>query len=494
MTNLLLSVALLVIGVAAANFLTFSTALAPVRIKGITIRQVLGSSAGMLRLTLLFEAVGLCLIAFLLSVAWVFLLSPVHLIMECSGILLMAFVMSVLTGILAGIYPACYMTSFHPVLVLKSSFGMGYTGRKLRLLLTGFQFVISTGLIIAALFVWLQHAYLYRMKTGMNDKQVAVVKIDKEIMSGVLIEKLKGSPLISDVSFSDWPVGFLDYYQYTYAQSPEGGEIRFYFIPVSYNFASMMYLDIIAGRGFEKNDAASTERKMIFNESAARQFRIKPGDRLSDGSLVTGIIRDFHFMNLRKPLEPMALCICDTKDEIQWPVLYIRTSGNSKEAADEIRACIATIDPQYPVDIRFYDQQFKEAYQEERKMSVQITMFSLLAILISLMGAFGLITFETQYRKKEIGIRKVLGATVCEILYMLTKKFVWIVSVCFLIASPLAWYGVKKWLESYPYQTPLYGWVFIIAFVLVLLITLLTVTLQSWYVATLNPVSSLKNE
>jgi putative ABC transport system permease protein len=409
----------------------------------------------------------------------------------------MTFIISVLTGILAGVYPACYMTSFHPVLVLKSSFGMGYPGRKLRILLTGFQFVISIGLIIAALFVWLQQAYLYHLETGMNDKQVAVVMIDRNIMvehAGLLIEKLKNSPLISDVSFSDWPIGFLDYYPYSYTQSPGGEEMRFYFIPVSYNFASMMLLDIIAGRNFEMNDAVSKERKMIFNESAARQFSIKPGDRLSDGSLVTGIIRDFHFMNLRKPLEPMALCICDTEDEIQWPVLYIRTSGNSKEAANEIRACIATIDPQYPVDIRFYDQQFKETYQEERKTSVQITMFSLLAILISLMGVFGLVTFETQYRKKETGIRKVLGATVCEILCMFVKKFVWIVSICFLIAAPLAWYGVRKWLESYPYQTPLYGWVFVFAFVIVLLVTLLIVTMQSWYVATLNPVSSLKNE
>jgi putative ABC transport system permease protein len=496
MTHLLLSIALLVIGVAAVNFLNFSTALAPVRIKGINIRKVLGSSVRMLRVTLLFEAVGLCLIAFLLSVVWIFIghwLTPVF----GSGILLMTFALSILIGILAGIYPAYYMTSFHPALVLKSSFGMGYTGRRLRTLLVGFQFVISTGLIIAALFVWLQQVYLYRMETSLNDKQVAVVKIDKDILSGhigLLMEKLKDSPLISDVSFSDWPVGFLDYYLYTYAKSPEGEEVRFYYIPVSYNFASMMQLDIIAGRGFEKNDVASKERRLIFNESAARQFAVKPGDRLSDGSPVTGIVRDFHFMNLRKPLEPMALCICDAEGELQWPVLYIRTSGSRKEAADEIRACMATIDPQYPIDIQFYDDQFEEAYRKERKTSVQITLFSLLAIVISLMGVFGLVTFETQYRKKEIGIRKVLGSTAGEIRWMFARKFVWIVSGCFLIATPLAWYGVKKWLESYPYQTPLYGWVFVLAFGIVLAITLITVTAQSWYVAALNPVSSLKNE
>jgi putative ABC transport system permease protein len=501
MTRLLLSIALLVIGVAAVNFLNFSTALAPVRIKGINIRKVLGGSVRTLRATLLFEAVGICLLAFLLSLVWVFLLSSMPLVSVRLtghfGIGLFTFALSVLIGILAGIYPAYYMTSFHPALILKSSFGMGYAGRTFRILSTGFQFVISTGLIIAALFVRLQQTYLYRMETGLNDKQVAVVKIDKDILSGhidLLMEKLKDSPLIDNVSFSDWPVGFLDYYPYTYAKSPEGEEVRFYYIPVSYNFASMMQLDIIAGRDFEKNDVTSKERRLIFNESAVRQFAVKPGDRLSDGSSVTGIIRDFHFMNLRKPLEPMALCICDAESELQWPVLYIRTSGDRKEASDEIRACMATTDPQYPVDIRFYDQQFKEAYQEERKTSVQITLFSLLAIIISLMGVFGLVTFETQYRKKETGIRKVLGSTAGEIRWMFAKKFVWIVSGCFLIAAPLAWYGVKKWLESYPYQTPLYARVFVLAFVIVLLITLITVTAQSWYVAALNPVSSLKNE
>ncbi|MDR0748342.1 MAG: ABC transporter permease [Tannerellaceae bacterium] len=505
-THLLLSIALLVIGVAAINFLNFSTALTPVRIKGINIRKVLGSSARMLRATLLFEAVGMCLIAFLLSLIWVFLfevsgLSSMLLVSvrlaEYSCIGLSTFVLSVLTGLLAGIYPAYYMTSFHPARVLKSSFGIGYTGRTFSILSTGFQFVISIGLIIAALFVWLQQAYLYRMETGLNDKQVAVVNIDKDSMSGrigLLMEKLKDSPLIDEVSFSDWPVGFLDYYPYTYTQSPKGEELRFYYIPVSYNFASMMRLDITAGRGFEKNDAASKERKLIFNESAARQFAVKPGDRLSDGSSVTGIIRDFHFMNLRKPLEPMALRICDVEDELQWPVLYIRTFGSRKESADEIRACIATIDPQYPVDIRFFDQQFNETYREERKTSVQITLFGLLAVLISLMGVFGLVTFETQYRKKETGIRKVLGATAGEICWMFAGKFVWIVSGCFLIAAPLAWFGVKKWLESYPCQTPLYGWVFVLAFVIVLSITLITVMAQSRYAATMNPVSSLKNE
>lgn len=506
LTNILLSIALLVIAIATANFLNFSAALTPARIKSINIRKVLGESTAALRFALIFEALGICLLAFLLALCWVWsfhktglssiLLTPAELLKNTDTLWLTFFLAGV-TGIATGIYPAIYMTSFRPALILKGTFGMSPVGRKIRIVLTGFQFLISTGLITSSSFIWLQNRHMYHMEGIINDNRIATVTLDKEIMSQhgeILIGKLRSAPSITDVASSNWPVGFLDYYLYTYTKSPQDEDIMYYFIPVSYNFADMMGLEIIEGRSFDKTDLSAPEEKLILNELAARQFNVKPGDKLANGSQVIGIIKNFHFMNLRKKIEPMALTSRQPQDQIQQPTLYIGTTGNAHAAVKEIKHCIAEIDPLYPVEIKFYDQQFEQTYQKERNTSLQITLFSLLAIIISLMGVFGLVTFETQYRRKEIGIRKIHGATVAEILIIFYKKFAWIILISFFLATPIVWYGLDKWLENFVYRTDLHGWVFVLSLLIVMIITFVTVTLQSWQAAKSNPVHSLKNE
>lgn len=505
-TNVLLSIALLVIAIAAVNFLNFSAALTPARIKSINIRKILGEPTVMLRIILILEAVGICLLAFILALCWVWLfhkaglssilLTPAD-IMKNIDVLLLTFFLVGSIGTTTGLYPAFYMTSFRPALILKGTFGVSPTGHKLRIILTGFQFLISTGLITTALFIWLQNKYLYNLEGIMNNNQIATISVDQEIMSQqgeALIEKLKSIPSVANVASSAWPVGFLDYYLYTYSKSPEDEDIMYYFIPVSYNFTEVMKLEIIKGRGFDKTDIASVEEKLLLNELAARQFNVKPGDKLKNGSQVIGIIKDFHFMNLRKPIEPMALTLKQGQNTILQPTIYVRTIGNAYTAIEEIRTCIEDIDPLYPFNIQFYNEQFKQAYQKEWNTSAQITLFSLLAIIISLMGVFGLVTFETQYRQKEIGIRKIMGASVLEILIMFHKKFAGIVFVCFLLATPIAWYGLRKWLEMFTCRIELHGWVFTLSLFIIMIITLVTVTLQSWRIATNNPVESLKSE
>lgn len=492
-TNLLLSIALLIIAIAGANFLNFSAALTPARIKSIQIRKILGESTAKLRFALIFEAVGICLLAFLLALCWVGGFG----LLKNTDILLPAFFLAGIVGIVTGIYPAFYMTSFRPALILKGTFGMSPAGRKLRIVLTGFQFLISIGLITAAFFIWLQNKHMYSMESIMNNSRIAIVTLDKEIMSGqgeLLIEKLKSASSVSDVTSSDWPVGFLDYYLYTYSKSPEGEDVMYYFIPVSPNFTELMGLDIIEGRSFDKTDKTSQEEKLILNELAAHRFNVKPGDKFANGSQVIGIIRNFHFMNLRKKIEPMALSSKQDQNTVLQPTLYIHITGDTHTAVKQIKACIATIDPLYPVDVQFYDRLFEQTYQKERDTSARITLFSLLAVIISLMGVFGLITFETQYHRKEIGIRKIVGATVTEILIIFYKKFAWIVFVCFLLAVPVVWYGVNKWLQAFTYRIPLYWWVFVLSLFIVMIITFVTVTLQSWRTATSNPAHSLKSE
>lgn len=505
-TNILLSIGLLVIFIAAANFLNFSAALTPARIKSINIRKILGEPISTLRLALIFEAFGICILSFLLALGWIWLfhrsglssilLAPAD-ILKNIDILRLTFLLAGVTGIFTGIYPAFYMTSFRPALILKGTIGASPAIGKLRTMLTGFQFLISTGLITAAFFIWLQNKYIYKMDGIMNNDQIATITLEKEIMfkqGEILMEKLKSAPSVTSVASSDWPVGFLDHYLYAYSKSPEEEDIMYYYLSVSHNFTETMGLHIIEGRGFNKADSNAPDEKLILNELAARQFKIKPGDKLANGSQVIGIVKDFHFMNLRKKLEPMALTTKRLLNPALQPVLYVRTKGDAYDAAKQIKACIADIDPLYPADIQFYDEQFEQTYRKERHTEAQITLFSLLAVIISLMGVFGLVTFETQYRQKEIGMRKVMGATVWEILFLFYSKFAWIILIGFLLATPIVWYGVNEWLNTFVYRTALHWWVFALALLIIMVISFITVSLQCWQIAISNPVDSLKSE
>ena len=178
------------------------------------------------------------------------------------------------------------------------------------------------------------------------------------------------------------------------------------------------------------------------------------------------------------------------------PVSYIRLKAGTDmfAAVDYIRETLKGLDSAYPFDVEFYDEIFDNLYHKEDALRDMITVFGLLAIILSLVGVFGLVVFDTQYRRKEIGIRKVHGATVGEILRMFNKSYVRIVIVCFVIAAPVAWLGVEKWLENFAYKTPVYGWVFLLALVVVCFITLLTVSFQCWRAANANPVDSIKTE
>lgn len=335
------------------------------------------------------------------------------------------------------------------------------------------------------------------MKGIMNDKQIVSVTLDKDMFLNerdVLLKELELYSSVEDVAFSDWLVGFQDYYPYTYTKSAEDEDMRYYFIPVSPNFTDFMGLTILEGRGFEERDVSIQEERLVINELAAKQFKVKPGDRLANACLVIGIIQNFNFMNLRKEIEPMALTNKIIPSGVLMPTIYVRTAGNAHQAVEQIKAGVAKIDPLYPVDVKFYNQQFEQTYQKEKKTSSQITLFSLLAIIISLIGVFGLVTFETQFRRKEISIRKAMGADVFEILLMFNKKFVRIVIISFVLATPIVWYSIDSWLQSFAYQTPIYWWVFVLSLLIVTLMTFLTVTLQSWRIITANPIRFLKSE
>ncbi len=512
-TDLLLAIAVLVIGIAAVNFVNFATSLTPLRIKSINTQKVLGSPVGVLRWALIAEAVGISLIAFGLAVGWVFLLGQTSFaellsggiaLEEHLGLIALSLGVAAVVGLLAGLYPAFYTTSFPPALVLKKgSFGMSPSGRRLRTALIGFQFVVSLGLIVAAMFLQLQNRYLRHVDTGMDQERIAYMRLGGDVLGSRAFEdRVRQSPGIEDVAYSRMPIGVGNLHSQNFKEI-NGKTVSFASEEVSWNFPQMMGIELAEGDYFNAGDTLKPLHTYLFNERAVREYGIRVQDRVlewgagEDAALseVRGIVRDFNYVSLHSAIDPMAMIVRG-----QWskgkplPIAYFKIVGDPYAAVEHIRRAAAEVDPAYPVDVQFFDAAFDALYRKDQQLTSLITLFSLLAVAISLVGVFGLVIFETQYRRKEIGVRKVMGATVTEILGMFNRQFVGIVLVCFVVAAPLAWYGVREWLSTFAYRTPLYWWVFAISLAIVLFITLLTVTVQSWRAATANPVDSLKAE
>ena len=506
-TALLFGIALLIVIVAAINFTNFSTSLTPLRIKSINTQKVLGSSDTLLRRSLLIEAALISFIAWLVSLVIVwgldwaealpFIEADLSLVSNLPIVFLCGIVALVI-GWLAGIYPAYYITSFPPALVLKGSFGLSPSGRKLRTILICVQFVVSIVLIIGACFVQIQNSYMRNFSLGFDKDQVAIVELNETMYNkhhDTYVNRLKENPGIEDVAFAMEKVGSKDGYN-TNGGNYKGKDFQYFIIIASSNFLRVMGIPVIEGRDFSKADELSDHTSYIFNRTAMEGLDMQVGDAFdsySPGHLI-GFSDDVKFTSLRGGEDNIAFLVGNFGYSL--PISYIRLKAGSDIHAvvGHIQETMKELDPSYPFNIEFYDEIFNHLYQKEENLRDLVTVFSLLAIIISLVGVFGLVVFETQYRRKEIGIRKVHGATVGEILLMFNKAYLRIVGICFVIAAPVAWQGVKMWLEGFAYKTPLHWWVFLIALLIVTVITLLTVSFQNWKAANENPVNSIKSE
>lgn len=506
-THILFCIALLIIVVAGINFTNFSTALTPLRIKSINTQKVLGSSDTLLRSSLLAEAVIISLFAWLLSLLIVWMLGEASVlpfidadvrIVSNLPLVLLSGLVALGTGLIAGLYPSWYITSFPPALVLKGSFGLSPCGRKLRTALIGVQFVVSILLIISSGFIRLQNDYMRKFSLGFAKDQVAIVELSGDIYMKYrdsYVNKLKQYPGIEDVAFAQEKVGSQDGYN-TNSTLHKGKNLQYFLILCSSNFLQVMGIPVVEGRDFSLSDKLSEKPICIFNKAAREEGDMEVGEVLEDFSRadIVGFTDDVKFTSLRSGKNNIAFVTGNFDMAMPNSYIHLKPGTNVHEAVNHIRATLSDIDSSYPFDVEFYDTIFDQLYHREENFRLMITLFSGLAILISLVGVFGLVVFDTQYRRKEIGIRKVHGATVTEILNMFNKSYLKIVTVCFVIAAPIAWYGVKMWLESFAYKTPVYWWIFVIAFLIVGIITLMTVTFQNWKAANANPVNSIKSE
>ena len=511
---LLICFSLLVIVIAAVNFMNFNLAETPMRIRSINTQKVLGATTAILRGSLLAEAVIISLIAFVLAMAMVYLAHDLGLQDLVQGSILLqdhlwliglTLMISLVVGLLAGAYPAYYVTSFPPALVLKGSFGLSPKGRVLRTILICLQFVVSFILVIGVGIMYLQSHLIFHTDYGFDKDEVMVVPTapDTRNHADAIDADLRKIPGIEGASLAQNVLGCSDRYQ-TWGRGEGAKHMTFSCIFVDWRFLDVMGIDIVEGRNFREMDGDVC----IFNESAKKKYPWLAIDKPinDEGITVVGFCEDIKYSSLRVDDSqlPIAFMVPDRKgyywNEGQWRnVLLARVAKgvDKREAKQKVLETVLKYEhDNKPTvnDLRYVDDELEKSYQQERLFTKQILLFSLLAILISIIGVFGMTMFESEYRRKEIGVRKVFGSSTKEILMMFNRRYLYILLVCFVVAAPIGYMVGVHWLEGFAVRTTISPLLFLVSFLLIALITILTVTYQSWKNATENPVNSIKSE
>lgn len=508
----LLGIALLIVVIAFINYVNFFFAQVPIRLREVNTRKIFGCSRN--RLVGAFVAESVLMVAIALGLAAllvaVFGASPLARLIDVPadfsrniGLAALTAVVGMLVAVVASLYPALYITSFNPAFALKGTFSTATRGRYFRTGLIGFQFAVSTVLIVCAVFVHRQHAFMLDKDMGFDDENILTVKTSWRVGANCesIDNVLKGDPDVVDVA---WASGeFYAKSRMTWGREIDGVQRSWKCYPVSWNFLRFMGIEVVEGRDFLSSDAQSEGGALIFNETARDQFGcLKVGMPIIAGTKyaeLAGICRDFNFVSADHAIEPFSFYVMGKKPMRPLTQLFVRTAHGTDIAALSDRLCkkLCEFDPNLApedLDVRFLDAALQAQYEQERNMSLLVTLFTVLAVVISLMGVFGLVMFETEHRRKEIGIRRVNGASVAEILGMFCGRFVRIVLACFVVALPFSVFVVDRYLSGYPYRVDMAAWVFVAAMLVVLAMTVAVVTVRSWRAATANPLRALKSE
>ncbi len=511
-TMTLLVIAIFVVVIAFINYINFFFAMLPLRLRSINTRKILGSSRFQLVMSSVGESVLMVAISLALAVGVVILFkqSTLASLIDTSldfgqngGVVVLTIGLALLISVAASIYPALFATSFNLVFALKGTFGTTQKGKAFRIGLIGLQFTISIVLIICAIFVHEQRRFMMNHEMGFDQECLLQSQVSWNLAKNreAVESKLKADAAIKDVAWGDGP--FIQDSRMSWGRKVRGEDAGWQVYPVSWNFLRFMGIDIIEGRDFTEADEQS-DGVYIFNKTAKDKYQITledqiggHGDQIAE---IAGFCEDFNFASLRQGIEPFAFYVYG-KDP--WHIcmrLFIRTEAGVDVPAltERITKTLNDLDPTMGEEMSYevwpFSQSIENQYKKEQNLSKLVTLFTVLAIVISLMGVFGLVMFETEHRRKEIGIRRVNGATEGEVLAMFNARFVKIVLVCFAVAVPLSIVIMHRYLEGFAYRAPLHWWVFALALLAVLAVTVAVVTLRSLRAATVNPVKSLRSE
>lgn len=513
-------VALFILLIACINFMNLATARSVKRAKEVGVRKVLGSTRTHLIGQFFGEALLLSALAMVGTVLLVVLLMPtVNAFVGKqmpSPILTGTFwwallILMLLTGLLAGSYPALFLSSLQPVRILKGVLRFTRGAVWFRQGLTVFQFVLAILLVVVAIVVSRQTNYVQTQHLGYDRDNLLYVRIEGELMAPRNYQRFKeqaaqlpGIALVDRSSEAPHAMGFvIDGTKGTgedainWEGKEKGASVGFKPTSVGFDFIRLMKLQLAEGRNFSRSIATDSADAFLVNEEAVRQMGLKQpiGKWVSawqkKGHIV-GVLKDYHTHSLHEPIKPL---IVDVKEYEYFGVILVRMqTGKTNEALASLEALYHDINPNYPFDYHFIDQEYAKMYRSEQLMTKIADVFAGLAILISCLGLLGLVMFAAEQRTREIAVRKVLGASVSSIITLLSKDFLKLVLIAVVIGSPVAWWAMNNWLQKYAYRTEISWWIFALAGVGALVITLLTVSYQAIKAALMNPVKSLRSE
>lgn len=512
------SIAAIILLIACINFMNLSTARATKRAGEIGVRKVMGAFRGSLIGQIMGEAMVIVLFAILLSVILIQLALPFfneltgkNITLNSYNIYFFAgalFCITIITGVVAGSYPAFYLSSFQPAYVLKGKFSLNNSSGWLRKSLVVFQFLITIALVCGMLIVSQQLKYIQEKDLGFDAKAKLVLPLrtsSARTNYETLKTELTEHPGVHQVSATHYLPGsyiFNDMMFYT-----DGGSMNTATTnrrnTVDVGYLELLDIPLVAGRHFRDNYQAE-RGKVIVNETSAKRFGFEPEQMVGQqihfewqGTKhdfeVIGVMRDYHQTSLKQEIQPTLFHLPEQPDDFDYVVINLSTNDFASTIASLEKTWKSLVNDT-PFEYSFLDEKIQEQYDEDRKVSSIITSFTMIAMFISCLGLYGLSAYMAERRFKEIGVRKVMGASVSQIIRLMSSEFVRLVCIAFVIAVPVAWYGIVSWLEGFAYKTPINISIFFYAGGSALLIALLTVSVESVKAASSNPVNALRNE
>ncbi|NDU97666.1 ABC transporter permease [Spirosoma terrae] len=502
-------VALFILLIACVNFMNLATARSATRAKEVGVRKVVGALRSSLAGQFLSESMLTSLLAITLSLGLVWLALPsfnavsgTTLTLDLTDPILWLIVLglAIITGVLSGSYPAFFLSSLQPIKILKGRFQVGAGPALFRRVLVVFQFSLSVFLIVGMLAVGKQMDYLRSKHLGLDRENVLYWPIegfsDTKQYEAFQREVVRLPSVGSATTAGSLPIDVRG----------SSGDLRWpgkdprqdhqvFAMFVGSDFARTMNIKMVDGRDFQTSSPADSSNYVI-NEATARMMNMNnPVGKevqfwMGKGRIV-GVMKDFHMQSLHETIKPLILCF----NYLNTSYLLVKTRpGQTQQAIADLEKLSKAYNPNYPFNFHFLDEEYEKLYRAEQQVDTLINYFGVLAILISCLGLFGLAAFTAEQRNKEIGVRKVLGASVGSIVTLLSKDFLKLVLIALVLAAPLAWWTLTKWLDSFAYKTDLSWWIFGMAGGLALLIAFLTVSYQSIKAALTNPVTSLRSE
>jgi putative ABC transport system permease protein len=500
-------IALVILVIACVNFMNLSTARSEKRAKEVGIRKTLGSGRKELMLQFFFESIILASVAFMLSVLLIYLVLPAfntlvdkQLTLKIDDPLFASAALSIIifTGLLAGSYPAIYLSSFNPVKVLKGSFLPGKAALMPRKLLVIGQFVISILLITSTIVVYQQIQYVKNRDLGYRPDNLIQMRSSPETDKNftAILQELKRTGMVESATRTSAPM--TDIYNYTPAPDYEGkpeGNMIVTALRASENFTSTMGIKMSEGRDFTGVPADSSS--MLLNKAAVKLMGLKNpvGMQMRYGGnnyTVIGVTDDVVMVSPYNPVDPMIMFYRAPGRRSQFINIRLSKNAAPKQAIAALQTIFEKYNPAYPFEYQFVDQEFNRKFITEELIGKLTNLFAGLAIFICCLGMAGLASFTIEKRFREIGVRKVLGATVQQLLILISRDFLKLTAIAFVIAVPVTWWLMSNWLENYTYRVSMNIWVFAIVGFLVLLITLAIVCLYTAKAALTNPTRSLR--